>query len=198
MLAAGFHDVPPGHVATVVTTLEMTAPAPARDVPLPDGVSIRAVARPEVAWYRDLYMRVGGRDWLWFSRLEMAEADLAAILHDPGVYVWAVEKDGRAEGLLELDFRAEGACELAFFGLTAELIGSGTGRALMTRAIAEAWARPITRFWVHTCTLDSPGALGFYRRSGFTPVSQQIEIARDPRLTGTLPRDAAPHIPTYG
>lgn len=198
MLAAGFHDVPPGHVATVVTTLEMTAPALARDVPLPDGVSIRPVEDPDVAWYRDLYMRVGGRDWLWFSRLEMAEADLSAILHDPGVCVWAVEKDGRAEGLLELDFRAEGACELAFFGLTAALIGSGTGRALMTRAIAEAWARPITRFWVHTCTLDSPAALGFYRRSGFTPVSQQIEIAPDPRLAGILPRDAASQIPVFG
>ena len=76
--------------------------------------------------------------------------------------------------------------------------GRGLGRALMTRAIEEAWARPIARFWVHTCTLDSPAALGFYRRSGFTPVFQQIEIAPDPRLTGILPRNAASHIPVFG
>lgn len=195
MLGAGFHDVPPGHIATVVTTLEMAAPAPMREVSLPAGVTFRAVRAPEIPWYRDLYTRVGGQDWLWFSRLEMPEAELSAILNDPEVMIWSVEKAGRAEGLLELDFRQSGACELAFFGLTAALIGSGTGRALMNHAIAQAWARPITRFWVHTCTLDSPAALGFYRRSGFIPVAQQIEIAPDPRLSGTLPRDAGGHIP---
>ena len=60
-----------------------------------------------------------------------------------------------------------------------------------------AWARPIARFHVHTCTLDSPGALSFYRRSGFTPVRQQIEIAADPRVTGDLPREAGAHIPLF-
>ena len=54
---------------------------------------------------------------------------------------------------------------------------------------------PIERFWVHTCTLDSPQALGFYIRSGFAPVERQIEVFDDPRLTGVLPETAAPHIP---
>ena len=102
-------------------------------------------------------------------------------------------------GLLALDFREEGACELAFFGLTAAAIGNGTGRWLMNRAIARAWSREghsaIRRFWVHTCTLDSPQALGFYIRSGFTPVKRQIEIFDDPRLTGVLPLTAAPQVP---
>ena len=195
-LAPGFYDVPPGMVATVVTHLEMRAPAEPRPAPAPEGISLTRVEAPAPGWYRDLYTRVGG-DWLWFSRLQMAEAELSAILTDPGVEIWAVEKDGQAEGLLELDFRHAGECELAFFGLTGALIGSGAGRLLMNTAITRAWARPIDRFHVHTCTLDSAGALSFYRRSGFTPVRQQIEIAADPRLTGDLPREAGPHIPIF-
>jgi hypothetical protein len=49
--------------------------------------------------------------------------------------------------------------------------------------------------WVHTCTLDHPGALGFYRRNGFAPFARAIETFADPRLLGILPRDAAPHAP---
>ncbi|TDK43935.1 GNAT family N-acetyltransferase [Antarcticimicrobium luteum] len=196
-LEPGFYDVPAGMVATVVTHLEMRAPAAPRPVPTPEGVSLTRIAAPAPGWYRDLFTRVGGQDWLWFSRLGLDDAGLSSILCDPGVDVWALEKDDRAEGLLELDFREEGACELAFFGVTPALIGSGAGRFMMNAAIETAWARPITRFHVHTCTLDSPGALGFYRRSGFTPIRQQVEIAPDPRLNGNLPREAGPHIPIF-
>ncbi|MGD9865695.1 MAG: GNAT family N-acetyltransferase [Pseudodonghicola sp.] len=196
-LAPGFYDVPPGMVATVVTHLEMRAPAAPRPVPAPEGCALRRIEAPAPDWYRDLFTRVGGQDWLWFSRLGMDDTQLSAILSDPGVEVWALEKDGRAEGLLELDFREPGACELAFFGVTPALIGTGAGRFMMNAAIDRAWARPIARFHVHTCTLDSPGALGFYRRSGFTPTRQQIEIAVDPRLAGNLPREAGAHIPIF-
>jgi hypothetical protein len=65
----------------------------------------------------------------------------------------------------------------------------------MNRAIERAWARPIHRFWVHTCTLDHPGALGFYIRSGFKPYARRVEVADDPRLVGLAPRTSAPHIP---
>ncbi|TNF21117.1 MAG: GNAT family N-acetyltransferase [Rhodobacteraceae bacterium] len=198
MLSDGFHDVPRGKVAAVVTHLEMRA-APVQDgsVDLPGEVTVRAVETPDLAWYRDLFTRVGGVDWLWFSRLRMPDAELQAVLSDPQVRVFAVECEGRAEGLLELDFREAGACELAYFGLTARLQSRGVGRALMSIAIAEAWARPIARFHVHTCTLDSPRALGFYIRSGFTPLRQQVEIADDPRLTGDLPKGAGGHVPIF-
>ena len=65
----------------------------------------------------------------------------------------------------------------------------------MNRAIERAWSQPIRRFWVHTCTLDSPGAIGFYQRSGFRPYAIEVEVADDPRLSGHLPRTAAPHVP---
>jgi len=197
MLPDGYLDVPAGKLASVVTCLEMLAPPERRaDVAQP-GITLERIEKPEIAWYRDLYRRVGAQ-WLWASRLSMAEEELAAILRHPDIEAYAVMKDGRAEGLLELDFREEGVCELAFFGLTAEVIGNGTGRWLMNHAIARAWSRPqsaVRRFWVHTCTLDSPQALAFYIRSGFTPVKRQIEIYDDPRLTGVLPATMAPHLP---
>lgn len=197
MLSNGFHDVPPGKVAAVVTHLEMRAQPELRPAPGGAGLPIRRVEAPTPRWYRDLFLRVGGQDWLWFSRMGMGDAELSAILSDPKVHVYAVEKDGQAEGLLELDFRVPGACELAYFGLTPALVGKGMGRALMNFAIESAWSAPITRFHVHTCTLDSPQALGFYIRSGFTPYRQQIEIADDPRLTGDLPLGAGPHVPLF-
>lgn len=194
MLGTGFYDVAPGKVATVVTHLEMTEQAEPRAVPEPDGVKLKFIeATPD--WYRDIYRRVGGQDWLWFARIGMSEKDLTTILSDPLVEVYALVKDGVAEGLLELDYRIKGECELTYFGVTSVLLGTGAGRYLMNVAISKAWEKPINRFHVHTCTLDHPEALGFYRRSGFTPYHQQIEIADDPRLLGHLPMDAGQRVP---
>jgi hypothetical protein len=65
----------------------------------------------------------------------------------------------------------------------------------MDRAVALAFEAPITRFHVHTCTIDGPGALGFYQRSGFVAVQRRIEIADDPRLAHGYDRSLAPHVP---
>ena len=197
MLANGFYDVPPGKLAVVVTHLEMTAPAPQRPVPLPEGVSFEKTDRPDPETYRDLFRRVGAQDWLWYSRLQMDDAALLTVLSNPDVALYVLRKDGRDEAILELDFRETDACELAFFGLTSALIGTGAGRFLMNQAISRAWARPIKRFHVHTCTHDSPAALDFYRRSGFSAVRQQIEIEDDPRLTGLMPETYGPRIPIF-
>ena len=194
ILPDGYSDVSTGKIAAVVTHLEMTERPALR--PDPAGAwTLRRVPSPDLDWFRDLYRRVG-EEWLWFSRLQMADAELAAIIRSPMVEVHALMHEGRDEGLLELDFREAGQCELAFFGVTAELIGGGAGRWLMNRALELAWSRQVSRVWVHTCTLDHPSALAFYRRSGFRPFRRQIEIADDPRLDGTVPRGAAKHVPT--
>jgi GNAT superfamily N-acetyltransferase len=192
-LPDGYSDVPAGKVAAVVTHLEMTERPALR--PHPEGAwTLRRVPSPDLDWFRNLYRRVG-EEWLWFSRLQMADAELAAIIRSPMVDVHALVHEGRDEGLLELDFREPGQCELAFFGVTADLIGSGAGRWLMNRALELVWSRQVSRVWVHTCTLDHPSALAFYQRSGFRPFRRQIEIADDPRLDGTVPRGAAKHVP---
>jgi GNAT superfamily N-acetyltransferase len=199
LLADGYSEVPAGKLAAVVTCLEMRAkpvlrpePADARGARTP--WTLERVAATEARRYLELFERVGA-DWLWFSRLSMPLSAVAAMLGDPDVEVRSLRVDGRDEGLLELDFREDGVCELALFGVTGQLQGAGAGRFLMNRAIELAWRRGIGRFWVHTCTLDHPAALGFYLRSGFQAYARRVEIADDPRVSGLLPRTAAPQIP---
>ena len=195
VLADGLTPVPAGKIATIVTSLQMFEAAPARPMrALTDGLGIARRAYPTLDWYRDLYRRIG-EDLLWFSRLQLADAELQDILGSPDVEIYTLTHNGQDEGLLELDFREPGHCELVFFGVTPGLVGAGAGRLMMNAAIKLAFARPISRFWVHTCTLDHPNALDFYRRSGFVPFQRLIEIADDPRLTGGCKADAAPQVP---
>jgi GNAT superfamily N-acetyltransferase len=109
--------------------------------------------------------------------------------------VLVLRSDAEDAGLLELDFRMPGECEVSFFGVTTKFIGTGAGRWLMNQALVRAWSRPLRRVWIHTCTFDHPAALAFYIRSGFRAYAREIEIVEDPRLTGVLPRTAAPHVP---
>lgn len=186
--------VPAGRVATIVTSLEMLARPKLRPLPASPLQLVRWPA-PDLAKYRALFRRVG-EPWLWFSRLVMADAELRAIVGDPRVQVFAViDRAGIEVGMLELDFREREICELAYFGLVPELAGQGHGRWLMAQALALAWTADVRRVWVHTCSLDHPSALGFYRAQGFVPYARAIETFADPRVTGHLSEGAAPHVP---
>jgi GNAT superfamily N-acetyltransferase len=181
-------------IATIVTSLQMLE----RPRPKPMPASRLRLDRWRDAApdrYRTLFRRVGG-PWLWFSRLVMRDEMLTAIIHDPAVELYAVtDARGIELGMLELDFREPGLCEIAYFGLVPELTGQGEGRWLMGHALMLAWRAGVERVWVHTCTLDHPKALNFYRAQGFVPYARAVEIFADPRLAGLLPADAAPHIP---
>lgn len=195
----GYTALPPGKNATIVTYLEMRArPAPLAERGS-EGFRLRRVERPDTAWYRALFRAIG-EDWLWFSRARMDDDALTAIIADPDVEIYVLERDGtggseRNLGLLELDFRQPGEAELAFLGVVPALVGAGAGRFMVNRANERVWQRGVARFFVHTCTNDHPASLGFYRMAGFVPVAQSIEVVDDPRLTGALPRAAAPQIP---
>jgi GNAT superfamily N-acetyltransferase len=194
MLTDGYHDVANDKLAVVVTQLEMRAQADVRPVNVPSGVTLKRIDVPDVDWYRSIFSRVGD-DWLWLSRTLLSDDDLTAIIQDKDVHIWTLTKDGKDEALLELDFRTKGECELLFFGLTPALIGSGAGRFLMNTAIENAWAQPIDRFHVHTCTGDSQQAMQFYTRSGFTPIKRKVEIFDDPRKSHDWDPTLAPHLP---
>ena len=193
ILTDGYADVPAGKIAAVVTHMEMTA-RPARR-PDPRGAwTLRKVAHPGTDWFRELYLRIGA-EWMWYARMKMSDADLAAKIQSPHVDVCALVHEGRDEGLLELDFREAGACEIGMFGVTANLFGTGAGRWLMDRTLELAWSRDVSRVWLHTCTFDHPTALALYQRSGFRPFRRQIVVGDDPRLDGTVSRDVARHVP---
>ena len=180
-------DLPPGHIAAIVTDLEMAAPPP------DPGRAARLVhwRRPDLDAYRALFREVG-EDWLWFSRLSLTDEALAAILHDPLVELYSGPD---RESIVELDFREEGVCEIAFFGLAPSMIGRGEGRKLMAAALDIAWRDGIRKVWLHTCTMDHPSALPFYLSCGFRAVRRRFEIEPDPRLDGRIGPEAAAHHP---
>ena len=196
--ASTLTPLPAGKLATLVTFLQMAAPPPPRPIPARPDLALRLVERPDPDWYRDLYRRVGS-DWLWFSRLLIR--DRRARIHPPrpcgrGL----VPGPGRPEPWASWSSTAARTARSSSPTSASCLSWSAAVPAacLMAHAIGRAFAQPIRRFWLHTCTLDHPAALGFYIRSGFTPYGRAIEIADDPRLTGALPRTAAPWLPVIG
>lgn len=194
-LADGYTDVPAGKIASVVTFLEMRErPTPATGGSPRQSVRLERLGPDDVARYKTIYRRIGER-WFWFSRLSIADAALADVLADPATEAYAASLDGVDVGLLELDLAQPAEAEIVYFGLVDSAVGQGLGGWMMREALAIAWARPIDRCWLHTCTLDHPGAVGFYRRFGFQPFKLAVEIADDPRLTGALAPEAFPEIP---
>jgi GNAT superfamily N-acetyltransferase len=170
---------PKGPIETLVTYLEMTAPP--RRAPLPPraGIEVRRAVRPTVGFYRFLYDAIG-RDWLWYERTLLTDAQLAATIHDPKVEVNVLWAEGVPAGLAELDSREAPDIELAYFGIVSEFIGQGLGRLLLDWAVHHAWRSQPRRFWVHTCDLDHPRALGVYQKAGFRIYDRRTALATPP------------------
>ncbi len=198
MIPDGYTDLAPGKIASVVTYLEMLARPPLVGVSssriLLSEVQLRQVQNAGLDWYRALYRRAGA-PWLWFSRLEMTDAQLAAVLHCSTTELFLCEREGREIGIAELDRSQPPNVEITSFALLPEEIGKGLGRPFMTQLLDRAWSNSAARIWLHTCTLDGPAALTFYIKCGFRPYKRAIEAADDPRLRGILPEDAAPQVP---
>lgn len=190
----GYSIVPPRHVANVATFLEMRSKPDVSSLVPGQGLALERWSGADLITYRSLFKAIG-ENWMWYSRLVMPDHELLRIFREPRIEIYRLLDKGTVAGLLELDFSGKDECELSFFGLLPEAIGKGAGRFLMNEAIRLAWVKPIKRFWVHTCTFDHPTALSFYRRSGFIPYQVAVEIHPDPRLTGHMPRSAAPQVP---
>ncbi len=193
-LPDGYTVLPPGKLANAVTWLEMRRKPDGHSVPSRPELRLERLRGGDLARYLRIFRAVGDR-WLWSGRLALAPEDIAAVLDAPHTRAFALVAAGEDVGLLEISFEVNAAAELSYFGVVEHAIGRGIGRWLMAQAIALAWSQPIERFWLHTCSFDSPAAIGFYRQSGFVPYQFGIEIMDDPRLSGCLPRSAGPHIP---
>lgn len=197
-LADGYHLLPKGKMAAVVTWLEMHAPPPPGPA-LPPAVELVAQPSPDAAVYLALFRAIG-EPWLWFGRLQLPGEELQRQLTSEGVEVFFLLHRGETQeeeaiGLLELNREASGAVEIAYFGLLPQWAGRGLGTAFMAAALELAWKPDTRRVWLHTCTFDHPGALRFYRKCGFQPYQRGLEIFDDPRLRGLLDRGAAPDTP---
>jgi GNAT superfamily N-acetyltransferase len=189
----GVFDLPAGKIADVVTFLERFPPAPEAD--WPPGASLATQPRPvDVSAYRAIYRRVG-EDLLWMSRAVMPDPTLAEWLNRPTTVVKFLLRGDRPVGLVELDRAMPRTTEIVSFGLVPDEIGTGIAHPLMKQVLADEFGLGAARVWLHTCTFDHPAAVPFYRRHGFVAYKRAIEVVDDPRLTGALPRDAAPQVP---
>jgi GNAT superfamily N-acetyltransferase len=188
--------VPPGHLGSIVTSLEMLAPPPLPTGPQKSALKLERWQAPiDLDRYRSLFREIG-ENWLWQGRLVMDDARLAAKLNAATTEIHIpTRRDGVPVGLLELDFAQPGTAELAYFGMVPGMTGHGHGGWLMAHAMRLAWRPGTTRVWVHTCDFDHPAALGFYMAQGFTPFERAVEILPDPRATGIHPPQAAARIP---
>ena len=142
---------------------------------------------------RFLYEYVGA-DWNWVYRLPWSLEQWRAYVTAENVRTFVALREASIAGYYELRRGGEGV-EIRSLGLTPEFIGHGYGGLLLDHAVETGLDAGVNRVWLHTCTFDHPGALGFYLRSGFVAYERKIEMVPDPRLDGTLPRDAAPHVP---
>ena len=163
-----------GAVLVTVTYLEMTSPDQRSDAPgRAEPITVQRAERPTVSFYRYLYDTVGA-DWDWYERRRLSDEALAAIVHDDAVEVFVLYVRGGPAGYVELDRRVDGEVEIAYFGLVPEYIGQGLGPALLDWALERAWSYGPRRVWLHTCTLDHPGALAVYRRAGFEVYDREV------------------------
>lgn len=194
VLRVGYYAIPAGHIANVITCLEMTAKPVIKRGKNEAGRTVKRIIDVDLQEYRNFYKEVG-EDWLWDKHLAMGDDELRKTLHNPLFETYIAYRDTRKIGLLVLDFREKNECEILYYGIIKEEIGKGTGRYLMDFCFRTAWAHPIRRLWLHTCNFDHPDIVSIYQHFGFKPYAFMVEVVPDARITGQLSRSAAPQIP---
>ncbi|BBN83740.1 N-acetyltransferase [Pseudoalteromonas sp. A25] len=134
---------------------------------LSNNLSIIEVEALQPEFNQFLYSFVG-KPWDWTDKLTWPVEQWQSHLTDNHIRTWVAYVKGAIAGYYELSQQSEGNVEIAYFGLTAQFIGHGYGKALLSHAIESAWAIDSTkRLWVHTCDLDHPSALQNYQSRGF-------------------------------
>ena len=154
-------------MAEVTTTyLEMKSPDQLKAKPAPEGLGVFECEIKQFQYNRFLYLLVG-ENWQWFDKLSWTDEQWRDFAENENLRTWVAYFRGAPAGYYELQQQEGGDVEIAYFGLAPKFIGMGFGGYLLTRAIRSAWQWEKTRrVWVHTCTLDHPGALNNYMARG--------------------------------
>ncbi|WP_242011270.1 GNAT family N-acetyltransferase [Acetobacter fallax] len=175
-----------------VTFMEMLHPPAKPAPPLPAGWSITHEPHPSVAFYRDLYDRVG-RDYCWWMRQVMSDKDLAALLAEPGRRVYLLREGQYLRGFFELETLPWNIVNLAYFGLLPDAIGRSIGSTFLSNVVDIIWAPHPLRVTVNTCSADHPRALPAYLKAGFEITAVVREIWDIPNRLGlTIPERLRP------
>ena len=164
-----------------VTTwyLEMMSPAALCAVRDPGGLQVSECRVAQYQFNRFLYQLVGAA-WDWTDKLAWSDRQWQAYAEDDRLRTWVAYTQGSPAGYFELQQQTGGDTEIKYFGLVERFIGRGFGGFLLSQALEAAWAWPGTeRVWVHTCSLDHPGALHNYQARGMTLYRTETETALD-------------------
>ncbi len=172
-------------VSVTITYLEQSERPVLATPPRPrTKVALLRAEKPPIHFYRYLY-RLVGDPYNWVSRRRMSDEDLAAIIHDPSVYIYILYVEGVPAGMAEVDARNNDDHELKFFGLAPDRIGGGFGRYFLTNVIDLAWSHEPKRLLLETCTLDHPAALPLYQKFGFQVIDRRegaVELMSQPEI----------------
>lgn len=175
--------------------LKMDDPGAVRPVDPPrDGLTFMRAVEPRISFYRYLY-HTAGEEYLWGDRRRMSDDDLAEQIQHSEIHVVVMYSQGVPAGFFELSFASETSTNLKYFALLPGFTGGGLGSYMLNHCIVYAAQHRSVPLTVDTCTLDHPVALENYKSRGFEFVRGEDEIYPDPRLDGTVPRGAGPHVP---
>lgn len=151
---------------------------------LPATARIELVQQISPEFSRFLYQSVGS-ELHWADRLNIGRAQWDNTLRAPGSETYVLYQAGAPKGYAELVttvVAGHSEVEIFYFGLFPEAIGQGLGGILLSEANAKAWQvatrhrelPPVSRVWLHTCSLDGEAAIPNYQARGFS-VYQVLE-----------------------
>lgn len=186
--------LPKDHLAVHRWYLRLDEPWSVEDrtPPHPDLTIMRA-KQPTVAFYRFLY-HTAGEDFVWGDRRRMSDEKLAELISNEDVHVMVMYKAGTPAGFFDINFSEPDSTEIKYFALLPGFIGQGLGSYMLNQAIRYGGQRRVPLL-LDTCTLDHSSALENYKKRGFVIYDEEDEEYPDPRLDGTMPRDAGKHVP---
>ena len=167
-------------IPMTVTFLQMDSKPSALPPPQPKGrVAILKASDPPAHFYRYLYDHIGS-EYFWVDRKRLTDPQLLQIIGHAQVEIYVLYAEGAPAGMAELDLRDASMAQLAYFGLMPEAIGKRLGYFFLYHACMNAWAKPISKLLVNTCTLDHPRALPLYQRLGFVPYAREDRFIEMP------------------
>jgi GNAT superfamily N-acetyltransferase len=157
--------------------LEMKSPLSLKEKIDSKGLHVHECEIKQYEFNRFLYQLVG-KAWKWKDKLPWTEEHWKTVTEDENFRTWVAWHKGSPAGYYELQRQNDGDVRIVSFGLAPKFIGKGFGGYLLSHAIKSAWAwQGARRVWVHTCTLDHPGALRNYIARGMVVYRESYDVA---------------------
>ncbi|WP_020409160.1 GNAT family N-acetyltransferase [Hahella ganghwensis] len=146
--------------------LEQTDPKQIKEKPPVEHFKVIEAEIKQYQYNRFFYQSVGA-EWDWKDKLQWSDIEWKDYAEKEELHLYVGYYKGSPAGYFELEKQEEGNVEISYFGLMPAFIGKGLGGYLLTKALVNAWSfKDTQRVWVHTCSLDHPGALSNYRARG--------------------------------